>query len=354
MKRRPDDKSAQEAYYMPEGAQNHVASDHHINPLAQGAAPQSHPYDQSLENRKTSTNTKPFAWARIPPRRIAFCGGGVRCVAHVGVMRALSKANLLIHLKEMIGISAGALFSLLFVLDYSLDEIQRLSLEFDFTVLRNIDPDDAFLFPFTLGLDSGNALERLIESILRQKGFSADTTFAELERGCSLLLRCYAMELQTANIREFSAATTPDTKVVFAIRATMSVPILYTPVKDPSSNILLVDGGILHNLPLVFLKEAEIVDTIAVMFIRGKTAISEEIHFLDMIKHVYNSITIMRNVPYLEKYKDNIICVETSEYSTFNFEESAEGRKRLIERARKSTETFLCVRRPPARRFSAA
>jgi len=337
MTHRPDDKSAQEVYYMPEGAQNHDASGVHINPLAQGVEPLLYP----ASVRRTSTITKSFAQPRIPPRRIAFCGGGVRCVAHVGVMRALAQANLLIHLKEMIGISAGALFSLLFVLDYTLDEIERLSLEFDFTVLRNIDPDDAFLFPITLGLDSGHALERLIESILRQKGFSADTTFADLAKSCSLLLRCYAMELQTAKIREFSAARTPDTKIIFAIRASMSLPILYTPVKDPLSSILLVDGGLLHNLPLVFLKEAEIVDTIAVMFINSKTRISEEIQFIDMIKHVYNSITIMRNVPYLEKYKDNIICVESSEYSTFNFEESAEGRKMMIERAHKSTETFL-------------
>jgi NTE family protein len=57
-------------------------------------------------------------------------------------------------------------------------------------------------------------------------------------------------------VKEMSYEKTPDMSVAKAIRASMSLPILYTPVKDGDS--LLVDGGLLHNLPLAFLKEEEI------------------------------------------------------------------------------------------------
>jgi hypothetical protein len=45
-------------------------------------------------------------------------------------MKGLADAGMLTCVKEMIGISAGSLFSLLWVLGYTLEELERLSIEF--------------------------------------------------------------------------------------------------------------------------------------------------------------------------------------------------------------------------------
>jgi len=282
----------------------------------------------------------------------------MKCVAHVGVMKAFKSANMLHCLKEMIGISGGAFFCLLYVLGYTLDEIERLSIEFDFSVLRTIEPDSMFMFPLTFGLDAGDSIERLILSVLRQKGFGPTTTFRDLADRCLISLRCYATELQTSKIREFSVKASPHTRIVFAIHASMALPVLYTPVKDPASNILLVDGGILHNLPLVFLHERETAETIGILFTGGEDegqSESQEPTIIDICRYIYNTVNVMRTLPYIEKYKENLIQINLGATTAFNFEETPASRAALIEAAMIQANKYIYGFRfsRPTRRFSA-
>jgi predicted acylesterase/phospholipase RssA len=377
----PDDKSAPKEYCKNEGAHDPAEPDGHINLSAPNEEPVSHldgakgrmysiqtssPASDNPDNKKISKLRMGTATAtatalqrsncplRIPPRRLAFCGGGVRCVGHVGVMKALDEANLLDCVKEVIGISGGALFALAAVLGYSVTQMERLAVEFDFTVLGILDPEDFLTFPLTFGLNSGEAVEKLIGSILRQKGFSPDITFAEMavNKKTRFRFRCYASELQTSSVKELSVGKTPNMMVRTAVRASMSLPVLYTPVKEGDS--LLVDGGLLHNLPLVFLTEEEIAETWAVLFTSGKAVSVKPLDgLMDFLTSIYNGMLSMRNIPYIEKYKDRIILIK-NEFDALSFEESSEGRAKFIEVCRKSGWAFLEGTRAPARRFSAA
>lgn len=277
-------------------------------------------------------------------------------MAHVGVMKALQESGMLSCVKEMIGISAGSLFCLLWVLQYTLAETERLALEFDFRVLRNIEPESAFMFPITFGFDTGDGLDRLIVSILRQKGFDADATFADVAKQYPIALRCYATELQTRKIREFGTSKTPHVSIRFALRASMSLPFLYTPVKDLSSEALLIDGGVLNNLPMVFLKESECLETWGVLFQLSDTERIEPVNdLLEMFKYIWDGMTFMRSSLFVERYKDRVIIIPTDKYNGINFEETKESRKELIEQARRATLAFLHKQQPLAsRRFSAA
>jgi NTE family protein len=350
-----DDKSVQAEYCTREGAHSPDEYDGHTNPSVQAEAPELRPDDLS-HSLATSTFLS-YKVPRIPPRRLALCGGGVRGVAHVGVMKALAEKGMLTCVKEMIGISAGSLFCLLWVLGYTLEEVERLSLEFDFRLLRTIEPESIFMFPEVYGLDKGENLEKLITSILRQKGFPPGATFADIHRRCPIHLRCYATELQTSRIREFSTSLTPNTEVRLAIRASMSLPFLYTPVKDPDSDALLMDGGLLNNLPMVFLKEHHIHETWGVLF---KTSAKEAAHpvkdMMEVLRYVYDGATLMRSSMFLERYGDRVICIPTDDYAALNFEEGKETRSSLIELARQVTLEFLYSysNGKPARRFSAA
>lgn len=285
---------------------------------------------------------------QIPPRRLAFCGGGVRCVAHVGVLKSLKANNLLTCVKEVTGISAGAFFALLYVLEYTIEQMERLATEMDFSTLGTIDPEDILLFPLTFGLNSGEGIERLIASILRQKGFNPDVTLGQLT---GIKFRCYATELQTTKIKEMSARATPDMKVIAAVRASMSFPLMFSPVKEGDS--LLVDGGLLHNLPLVFLTEQEIQETLCVFFAVKPRSVAQPVEeVLDFVKYMYEAAIDMRNRPYMKKYRDRLIIVNTDDFNGLNFSETKDNRASLIELAYKTTEEFLIYSRKPGRRFS--
>ena len=346
MSHTPYDRSAPKEYCKPEGEHGPAEPDGHINPSGSNVelllCP-SETSDKRYKRKKISTH--------IPPRRLAFCGGGIRCVAHVGVLKSLKANGLLTCVKEVTGISAGAFFAILYVLEYTVEQMERLATEMDFSSLGTIDPEDILLFPLTFGLNSGEGIERLIASILKQKGFSADVTLAQLDQAVNTKFRCYATELQTTKIKEMSARATPDMKVITAVRASMSFPLMFSPVKD--GDALLVDGGLLHNMPLVFLTEEEIQETLCVFFAVKPRVVSEAVEeVLDFVKYLYEAAIDMRNRPYLKKYRDRLIIVNTDDFNGLNFSETKDKRAGLIDMAYKTTDEFLAYRRRPGRRFS--
>jgi len=352
MSYRSDDKSAPKEYCMPEDAHYPGESDGHINPSALTEAP------ALVSGAGTSVyiTTKQRANCyRVPPRRIALCGGGIRCIAHVGVIKSLESHGMLKSVKEMIGISAGAFFSLLLVLQYSISDIERLALYFDFTVLRNIDPESLLSFPETLGLDNGAEIDKLIHSVLRQKGVSPDITFEGLAKIKPMGFRCFATELQTSKVKEFSTLLTPHTKIVTAVRASMALPIVYTPVKDATTDALFVDGGLLHNLPLVFLSERELAETWGVLFTtQTPKAPHPIINIMDFFRFIYDGIFIMRGIPYIEKFRERLILVNIDELSALQLDKGIEDRSKIIKKAFQTTTKFLYTSQKPSRRFSAS
>ena len=342
---KPDEKSAPKAYCKSEGERDLASPADHINLLAPGEALV---LQAAVDSTPSVKQNKKML--RIPPRRLAFCGGGIRCVAHVGVLKALQKAGLLTCVKEMVGVSAGALFALLYVLGYSIGQIEDLALNFDFRILGDIDPEDLLLFSVSLGLNSGEMLDKLVASILHQKGFDKDITFEELAAKTRISFRCYATELQTSSIKEMSALATPGMSVRLALRATMSLPIMYSPVPYEAS--LLVDGGLLHNLPLVFLNEAEVADSWGVLFVSESKKVQSIDSVVDYFKYLYDGVVLMRNRPCIKKYKERLIIIESDDFSALNFGESKETRAQFIRRAEIATVTFLNRRTCPRRRLS--
>ena len=350
MSSRSDCKSVQEVYYKHEDGRDHASSCDQTNPLA----PISEPEPTLDVGASSITHTRTLF---LPPRRLALCGGGVRCIAHVGVFKALQELNLLTCVKEVIGISAGALFALMYCCGYTLEQIEQLAIQFDFSLLRNIDPESAFLFPTTLGLDSGEGLERFLTSILVRSGLKEGVTFQEMARQRpQTRLKCFATDIQTSKVREFSLEASPHISVKFAVRASMSLPILYTPVKDPQTGHYLMDGGILHNLPLAFLHESHIQDTLAVLFTvrgRGDEVIESEIDVLKFFQHIYDSITSMRNKVYLERFPKQVVCVPVKGTSVTDFEPTKEMRQQLIQIAFDTTLAFVKkAGTKPFRRYS--
>jgi NTE family protein len=343
----PYDKSVPKEYYKSEGERGLSEHDDRINLSGPNEELQ-----LCLGDGQTSSDRlKNKKILKIPPRRIAFCGGGLRCVAHVGVLKALEKHDMLGCVKEVTGISGGSFFALLFILGYTLEQIERLAIGIDFNILGTIEPEDVLLFPLTFGLNSGEGIEKLITSVLKQKGFSSDITLGELDKKVNIHFKCYATELQTSTIKDLCSRNTPNMKVTTAVRASMSLPIMYSPVKDGES--LLVDGGVLHNLPLVFLKDDEIQETLGVFFTIKQAVIPQAVEgVLDYVKYMYEAIIDMRNRPYLKRYREQLILIDTGAFNGLDFSESSTSRANLIEIAFNTTEKFLYGRKQPSRRFS--
>lgn len=157
---------------------------------------------------------------------LVLSGGGARGIAHIGVIEELEKRGF--EIVALAGTSMGSLVGGI----YALEKMQEFK-----NWLLSLDKKKIFsLVDFTLssqGLIKGDKL------LTKMKDFIPD---ADIE---NLRIPYAAVAADIINNKEvvFTKGSLYE-----AIRASISIPTFFTPVKTP--NGLLVDGGVLNNIPV--------------------------------------------------------------------------------------------------------
>jgi NTE family protein len=277
----------------------------------------------------------------IPPRRLLFSGGGIRVVSYVGVLRVLKERNILHHVQEFCGVSAGGLVALMLALGYTLPVLERFCFEYNFGNVRSVESDNPFQVLESFGVDSGENLEKLVYKILQHKGFQPNTTFQDLAKSGRVKgLRLWAADIQLLKPVEFSAKMSPTISVAFALRATMCIPVYFIPVKHPETDTYLVDGGVFDNYPMSYLSNQEAQETLGIAFEHSKTPL--EIHDLS---EFIGAITAGYYRPsyraFLECHMDRTIVLPCAEFPSFHFEATVEERKQLVDIGYTSAKQFF-------------
>lgn len=192
---------------------------------------------------------------------LVLSGGGAKGLAHIGVLKVLEKHN--IPIDYITGTSMGSIVGALYALGYSADAIERIARDinwadiFEGSVNRidisveEKDEADRYLLEFPIknakvvlpkGLISGQKLEMLLAkltwSVHGQNDFSK----------FHIPFKCIATDIETGNAYVLDHGFLPD-----ALRASMAIPSVFTPVVIDGK--LLVDGGIVRNLPASDVKE---------------------------------------------------------------------------------------------------
>ena len=140
----------------------------------------------------------------IPPLRLVLSGGGIRGIAYVGCFLALKKRKLLKRVNEILSVSCGAMFGFAFSLGYSPKELETFIEKFDFTLMQDIEPEHILEFLDRFGVDSSRNFERLLELVLKEKGFSTYLTFEDHFKQTHIFFRCFATNLYNCEYTEFS------------------------------------------------------------------------------------------------------------------------------------------------------
>ena len=156
---------------------------------------------------------------------LALSGGGARGIAHLGVLAALDELGLPVG--RLAGVSSGAIAGTFYAAGFAPREILRLLLGTNITRLTR----PVFSRHGLLGLE---AVEQLLGRHL-----GAGLTFADLR----LPLTLVATDLSVGESVYFSEGP-----LLLPLLASSAVPILYRPVQYQGR--LLVDGGLLNNLPV--------------------------------------------------------------------------------------------------------
>jgi len=283
------------------------------------------------------------------PRQIYLCGGGVNVIAHLGALKVLHAKSYLTHIKGWLGVSAGALVALCFVIGFTVEEIEQIFLKFDFTNVSDIDSAPGWIM--NCGMDTGHRLRKLIEAILHIKGYSETITFKELYEKCPITLKVYVTNLNLAKLICFSAKDTPNKYVVDAIRASMSIPYYFQPFIDPETNHILMDGAVISNYPLFMLSPQEIDETLGLFIDTGPKPL-EDLGVDDILLRPMRIALSMRSKYEVELYKEQTIYIVCGDRNPVNFTISEESKRELFDMGKCAADIYFKNKKKPGRRYS--
>jgi len=297
----------------------------------------------------------------IPPRRIVLSGGSLRTLGYLGAFEVLEQHRLLVHLKEIVAVSAGGFFAFCKMLGYTTKELRDAAIELDFSILTNIHPEGALSYFETFGIDTGENLKRFLQSFLRIKTYSPTLTFQEWAQlnPSGIQLRILATDLNRIEPKEFSLAKTPTVPIVDALRASMSLPFFFMPVHDTETGHLLADGGVLSNFPMNLLTEEELEETWGISFEYTTSKVEAIPDFLAFMNQIYSTLTIPRTYATQQKYRDQCILIKSGEYKAWDFAISKEMKEHLIQDGKDAALQYIqthsslrFAKHKPSRRYS--
>jgi NTE family protein len=199
-------------------------------------------------------------------------GGGARGAAHIGVLRELERMR--IPIDAIAGTSMGAIVGGLYASGMSVDELEKLVAEMDWAAAMSDEPErsdlrfrrkqDARNFP--IDLDIGLEHGRLRLPLGMVQGQKLDLILRKLTLPVShfsdfddlpIPFRAIASDIETGEMHVMHSGD-----LALAIRASMSVPGVLAPVSVDGH--MLVDGGLVGNLPVDIVRDMGVDVVIAV------------------------------------------------------------------------------------------
>jgi NTE family protein len=156
---------------------------------------------------------------------LALGGGGVKGIAHIGVLRVLERSG--IRVRALAGTSAGGLWGALYAAGYHPDEIEVFFKGIDPTTIYNRRPGEG---PSWLGLAGiyGLLQDKLGDRTFEDLAIPFAVTAVDIDRAEQVILR--------------------QGKVLEAVLATIAVPGVFSPVLRQGRT--LIDGGVLDPVPV--------------------------------------------------------------------------------------------------------
>ena len=203
-------------------------------------------------------STLPSFAKQRPQVALVLSGGGARGGVHIGVLRVLEREGIPIDL--IVGVSAGALVGGLYAAGYSVDHVERILVETDWWEMTNNSANrrltnlhrkpmadrqmlalrlDRLDLKLPYGIFAGKKIQHFLYQLTIGATYRARNDFDRLPTP----FRAIATDIVAGEqvvLKNGSLGT--------AIRASISVPGVFVPVSTEQT--LLVDGGIVNNLPV--------------------------------------------------------------------------------------------------------
>jgi NTE family protein len=186
---------------------------------------------------------------KIPKIGLALSGGAARGIAHIGVLKALEEESIPIDM--IAGTSAGAAVGACYAQNRKVATLEEMALGMDWRKLGRFA--DLNLILLGKGFFHGQRVKSILTACI-----GGDIKFEDLE---------IPLAVVAADVQSMEEVVIDKGSVVEAVRASISMPVVFTPVKW--GNRFLVDGGVVDPMPVNVVRSmgAEIVIAVNVLHI---------------------------------------------------------------------------------------
>jgi NTE family protein len=259
-----------------------------------------------------STQGPPAAGAARPKIALVLGGGAARGFAHVGVIRALEQEKIPIDM--IVGTSVGSLIGAIYAND-------RNSFDLEWTAF-SLGKDDLFDYGIFsaitgMGVAKGDKLEEFVRTKIPTANiedlklpFAAVAT--DLNRGKRVVL--------------------DKGPVAKAVRASSAVPGVFNPVDYQGK--LLVDGGVMDNIPISVAREKG-ADIVIAVDISENVANFNITNIVDVVLQAVN-IMFSENTKYKKKDADVLITPSVGDVGMLDFTQKKRCMQAGIEATQKA------------------
>ncbi len=291
----------------------------------------------------------------VPRLGLALAGGGAKAAASIGVLKVLQQEGIPVAL--VAGTSMGAGVGGLLAAGYRADEIESIFLGNDWNDIFNDRPARAFLtqeqkdagsrhlLEFTFqqgrfmppyGLTAGQKLTNLLVSRTLAASFEADFDFNRLK----VPFRAIATDIENGDMVVLDHGLLHD-----AIRASTAIPLVFQPVEIQGR--LLVDGGLVNNLPVEVVRSmgAEVV-----IAVDASARLEKKDRLVSLVEIMSQSISLQvrKESERQASLADLVITPDTSDYSFTDFPSIPSIVKKGEETARAALPRIRELMRPRA------
>lgn len=175
---------------------------------------------------------------------LVFSGGSTKAVLHVGALKAINELGS--GYETLFGNSAGSIIAALIAVGKPYDEIENIVFHTDFrSLIKNSFVEKVYNVFLGSGLVRGARIEFFFREIIGKKKFS------DLEKyDLNIIAHCLR---GSGNYVVFNKKNTPDLEIWRAVRASTSIPVLFSPYKIGDD--FYVDGGVSKDFPVDLVRQ---------------------------------------------------------------------------------------------------
>lgn len=240
---------------------------------------------------------------------IVISGGAVKALSSIGCVNYLEEVNILKHIINFLGTSAGAILCLFLVLGYSSNEITSFMInQFQQEEITQLDIEEALMMFEKYGISSGTNLAKFLTKMIKQKLGKNDITFLELAKISGKNLIVCVANITDEREEFWSVDTTPNMSVIFAIRTSCSLPLIFTPMLYKEK--WYVDGGLYNNFPIDYFHTSILKDVIGINILSKSKTKKEITDFFSYVNIILSTALKQLLKPYKDDLANNVVTLE--------------------------------------------